>query len=254
MAVVQRSVVITGVAAERGIARASAHRFAHDGWAVAGLDLDGQAARALADELSDRYSVPAFGGAVDVSDEGSVTAARDAVLACDLPPVGAVLNIAGITSPIPFMETTAELWNRIMAVNATGPFLVTRAFVPDMTQGGYGRVVNLSSISAQQGGGVFGKTAYASSKAAVLGFTRAAARELGPKAITVNAIAPGAVDTDIRVSATTPELEAAIIASTPLGRQATVDDVCALLAFLASDEAGFITGCTYNLNGGAYMV
>jgi 2-hydroxycyclohexanecarboxyl-CoA dehydrogenase len=253
MDVPQRTVVITGVAAERGIGRATAHRFARDGWAVAGLDLDGPVAQALAAELSDRYSVPAFCGAADVSDEGSVTAAHDAVVGADLPVIGAVLNIAGITSPIPFMETTAALWNRMMSVNATGTFLVTRAFVPEMIQGSYGRVVNLSSISAQQGGGVFGKTAYASSKAAVIGFTRAVARELGPEGITVNAIAPGAVDTDIRVSATTPELEAAVIASTPLGRQATVDDVCALLAFLASDEAGFITGCTYNLNGGAYI-
>ena len=111
----------------------------------------------------------------------------------------------------------------------------------------------MSSVSAQQGGGVFGKTPYSAAKAAVIGFTRALARELGPTGVTVNAIAPGAVDTDIRAHGTTAELEDAITKSVPLGRQATVDDVAALFAFLASEEAGYITGTTQNLNGGAYI-
>ena len=93
----QRTVVITGVGAERGIGRATAHRFAKDGWAVAGLDLDGDASAKLATELTEQYGVPAYGGTVNVADEESVLAARDAVHAADLPTVGAVLNIAGIT-------------------------------------------------------------------------------------------------------------------------------------------------------------
>ena len=210
----QRTVVITGVGAERGIGRATAHRFARDGWAVAGLDLDGDASAKLAAELTEQYGVPAYGGTVNVADEDSVLAARDAVHAADLPTVGAVLNIAGITSPVPFLETTLDLWNKIFAVNATGTYLVTKAFLPDMIDGGYGRIVNMSSVSAQQGGGVFGKTPYSSAKAAVIGFTRSLARELGPTGITVNAIAAGAVDTDIRSAGTTPELEASIVAGT----------------------------------------
>ncbi len=253
MTLPQRTAVITGVAAERGIGRATAHRFARDGWAIAALDLDGASAEKLAAELTERSGVPALGRHVDVADEDSVTAARDAVHQAGLPPVGAVLNIAGITSPVPFLDTTLALWNRIFAVNATGTYLVTRAFLPDMIDGGYGRIVNMSSVSAQQGGGVFGKTPYSAAKAAVLGFTRALARELGPTGITVNAIAAGAVDTDIRVAGTNPELEAAIVASVPLGRQATVDDVTALFAFLASEEAGYITATTQNLNGGSYI-
>ena len=249
----QRTVVITGVGAERGIGRATAHRFARDGWAVAGLDLDGDASAKLAAELTEQYGVPAYGGAVNVADEDSVLAARDAVHSADLPTVGAVLNIAGITSPVPFLETTLDLWNKIFAVNATGTYLVTKAFLPDMIDGGYGRIVNMSSVSAQQGGGVFGKTPYSSAKAAVIGFTRSLARELGPTGITVNAIAAGAVDTDIRSAGTTPELEASIVAGTPLGRQASVDDVTALFAFLASEEAGYITATTQNLNGGSYI-
>jgi 2-hydroxycyclohexanecarboxyl-CoA dehydrogenase len=248
-----RTVIITGVGAARGIGRGCAHRFARDGWAVVGLDLDGPSAEKLAAELAETYGVPALGCAVDVADEASVAKARDAVIQAELPPVGAVLNIAGITSPVPFLETTLELWNRVFAVNSTGTYLVTKAFLEDMIEAGYGRIINMSSVSAQQGGGVFGKTPYSASKAAVIGFTRSLARELGPTGITVNSIAAGAVDTDIRAHGTTPELEATIVAGVPLGRQATVDDVTALVAFLASEEAGYITGTTQNLNGGSYI-
>lgn len=249
---VQRTAVITGVGAERGIGRGIAHRFARDGWAIAGLDLDGDAAEKLAAELTERYGVPAFGARVDVADEQSVLAARDAVRAAELPTVGAVVNIAGITSPVPFLETTLDLWNKVFAVNATGTYLVTKAFLPEMIEAGFGRVLTMSSVSAQQGGGVFGKTPYSAAKAAIIGFTRALARELGPTGVTVNSVAPGAVDTDIRVG-TTPELEDAITRSVPLGRQASVDDVAALFAFLASEDAGYLTGTTQNLNGGAYI-
>lgn len=253
MSTMQRTVVITGVGADRGIGRATAHRFAADGWAVAGLDLDATAAQKLAAELAERYDVPTYGGGVDVADEASVLAARDAVTAAGLPVVGAVCNIAGIASPVSFLDTTLELWNRVFAVNSTGTYLVTKAFLPQMIDGGYGRIVNMSSVSAQQGGGVFSKTPYSAAKAAVLGFTRSLARELGPTGITVNAVSPGAVDTDIRVGGTSDELEAGITKSIPLGRQAGVEDIAALFAFLASPDAAYITGATHNINGGAYI-
>jgi NAD(P)-dependent dehydrogenase (short-subunit alcohol dehydrogenase family) len=253
MSTTQRTVVITGVGAERGIGRGTAHRFAADGWAVAGLDLDATAAQKLAAELTEQYGVPAFGGGVDVADEVSVLAARDAVAAAGLPTVGAVLNIAGIASPVSFLDTTLELWNRVFAVNSTGTYLVTKAFLPEMIAGGYGRVVNMSSVSAQQGGGVFSKTPYSAAKAAVLGFTRSLARELGPTGITVNAVSPGAVDTDIRVGGSSDELVANITGSIPLGRLASVEDIAALFAFLASPDAAYITGVTHNINGGAYI-
>src|SRR6185437_8434695 len=141
------------------------------------------------------FGVPAFGHDIDVADESSVQCARDAVAAeiaaGNLPAVGALANIAGITSPVPFLETTLELWNKVMAVNATGTYLVTRAFLPDMIEQGWGRIVNMSSVSAQRGGGVFGRVPYSSAKAAILGFTKALAREIADTGVTVNAVTPG---------------------------------------------------------------
>ena len=130
----QRTVVITGVGAERGIGRAIAHRFARDGWAVVGpRPRRGKRAK-LAVEIAEQYGVPAFGarGRRHLTRTPCRRPGRRAASAADLPPVGALANIAGITSPVPFLETTLELWNKVFAVNATGTYLVTKAFLPDM--------------------------------------------------------------------------------------------------------------------------
>ena len=209
----QRTAIVTGSASERGIGRATAARLAEAGWAVVVLDLDDEGSLKAADELANSYQVPTFAHVVNVADEASVEVAQQAVAAQvsagALPPVGAVINIAGITSPVPFIDTTLELWNKVMAVNATGTYLVTKAFLPGLLDAGWGRIVNMSSVSAQRGGGVFGKVPYSAAKAAILGFTKALAREIGDSGVTVNAVAPGAVDTDIRVGST-DEQEAAI--------------------------------------------
>ena len=256
MSSTQRTAVITGATSEKGIGATTARRFAREGWGVVILDLDGEKSAQVARGIAQECGVPAFGHAVDVSDEASVTAAHDAVAAevaaGDLPPVGAVVNIAGITSPVDFLDTTLELWHKVMDVNATGTYLVTKAFLPEMIENGWGRIVNMSSVSAQRGGGVFGKVPYSSAKAAVLGFTKALARELGPTGVTVNAVTPGAVDTNIRVGST-PEQEAAIAASVPVGRTATTEEVAASITFLASEDAAYLTGVTLDINGGSHM-
>ncbi len=253
---IQRTAVVTGATSERGIGKATARRYARDGWGVAILDLDGEAAAKVSAEIAADFNVPAFGYRVDVADEDFVRAAYAAVAAeveaGRLPVVGALANIAGITSPVPFLETDLNLWNKVMAVNATGTYLVTKAFLPDMLEQQWGRIVNMSSVSAQRGGGVFGRVPYSAAKAAILGFTKALARELGAQGVTVNAVSPGAVSTDIRVG-TTPELEAAIVRDVPLGRQGTVEDIAAVFAFLSSDDAGYITGSTVDINGGSHI-
>ena len=252
----QRSVVITGATSEKGIGLATARRFAHQGWAVVVLDLAGDRAAAVAKSIAAENNVPTFGHAVDVSNESAVNAARDAVaaeVAADrLPEVGAVINIAGITSSADFLDTTLELWHHVMDVNATGTYLVTKAFLPSMVDAGWGRIVNMSSVSAQRGGGVFGKVPYSSAKAAVLGFTKALARELGPTGVTVNAVTPGAVDTDIRVGSTLDQ-EAQIASTIPVGRTATTEEVAAAILFLCSDDSAYLTGVTLDINGGSHL-
>src|SRR6187431_428283 len=251
-----RTAVLTGAAAERGIGQATARAYANAGWAIAILDLDGDLAARVAADIAAEYGVPAYGGPVNVADESSVGAAQQAIAAqvADgaLPPVGALANIAGITSPVPFLETTLDLWNKVMAVNATGTYLVTKAFLPDMIEQGFGRIVNMSSVSAQRGGGVFGKVPYSSAKAAILGFTKALARELGSSGVTVNAVTPGAVDTSIRVGST-PEQEAKLASDIPIGRVATTDEVAAVITFLSSDDASYLTGTTIDINGGSHI-
>jgi 2-hydroxycyclohexanecarboxyl-CoA dehydrogenase len=256
MPTTQRTAVITGATSDRGIGMTLAHRYAREGWAVVVLDLDGEKSAKVAADVGNQFAVPAFGHAIDVTSEDSVSAAQSAVAAevasGNLPPVGALANIAGITSPVPFLQTTLDLWNEVMAVNATGTYLVTKAFLPAMIDSGWGRIVNMSSVSAQRGGGVFGKVPYSSAKAAILGFTKALAREIADTGVTVNAVTPGAVDTNIRVGAT-DESEAALAAGIPVGRTATTEEVAAVMTFLSSEDAGYLTGTTVDINGGSHI-
>src|SRR6478736_8807249 len=252
----ERTAVITGATSDRGIGMTVAQRYAREGWAVVILDLDAERSAKVAADIGNQFGVPAFGYAVDVTSEDSVAAAHEAVAAevasGSLPPVGALGNIAGITSPVPFLETTLDLWNKVMAVNATGTYLVTKAFLPDMIEQGFGRIVNMSSVSAQRGGGVFGKVPYSSAKAAILGFTKALAREIADTGVTVNAVTPGAVDTNIRVGST-EEQEAAINAGIPLGRNASTEEIAAVITFLSSEESAYLTGTTIDINGGSHI-
>lgn len=250
---IQRTAVVTGVGGPRSIGRATALRYVREGWAVAAADLDGDAVKEAADAIRAETGGLILPFQVNVTSQVSVQAFRDAVAESELPTVGAIATIAGIASPVPFMEVSLELWERVFAVNSTGTFLVIQAFLQEMIDNRYGRVVTMSSVSAQQGGGVFSKTPYSAAKAAVLGLTRSLAREMAPYGITCNSVSPGAADTDIRAGATDDEKEAALSASIPLGRQASVDDIAALFVFLSSDDASYLTGTTQNINGGAYI-
>ncbi|WP_159792736.1 SDR family NAD(P)-dependent oxidoreductase [Puerhibacterium puerhi] len=249
----QRTAVVTGAASRRGIGFATATRFAAEGWAVALLDIDEAGAKSAADDLAAAHGVPVIGLGVDVTDPESVRSAAATVAASGLPPVGALANIAGVASPVPFLEVDMKEWRRVLDINLTGTFLACQAFLPAMIENGYGRIVNMSSVSAQQGGGVFSKTPYSAAKAGILGLTRSLAREMAPHGITVNAISPGVVDTDIRAGATDAENEARLAASVPMGRQGTPEDIAALTVFLSSEDSSYITGTTQNINGGSYI-
>lgn len=248
----RRTALVTGCASDRGIGYATARRFAEEGWAVAMLDLDGSAVIDKAQQVAADYDVPTFGLGCNVADEESVKAAAEQVAAAGLPPLGAIANVAGVASPADFLDLTLAEWNRVIAVNLTGSFLICRAFIPQLIAGGYGRIVSMSSVTAQHGGGVFSKTAYAAAKAGVIGLTKGLAREMAQYGITANCIAPGAVDTDIRVGST-DEQEEALSASIPLHRQAKREEIAALYVWLCSEDAAYITGTTQSINGGSYI-
>ncbi len=247
-----KTVILTGAASPRGIGRASAHYLAEHGWHVGIIDLDDEAATAVAREIADEHGVTAAGAGADVSNESEVRAAFDSLEAA-LQQVVALVNLAGVSSPVPYLEVTAEEWNRVMGINMNGVHYATRRAVESMVQHGVGRVVNLSSVSAQRGGGTFSKTVYSAAKAGVIGFTRSVARELGPEGITVNAISPGPIDTDIMGGTLTDERTEAMAADGVLPRIGTPRDIAAAIAYLISEDSGFVTGQTLNVDGGLYM-
>jgi NAD(P)-dependent dehydrogenase (short-subunit alcohol dehydrogenase family) len=251
MSVSDKTAIVTGAGSKRGIGRATAHALAAAGWNVAILDIDEAAAKDAATEVAERHSVQAVGVACDVTDEASVDHALQALASA--PPVGALVNNAGITSPTPFLQVTGEEWDRIFAVNVRGAYNLTRQIAAGMAERGFGRIVFLSSVSAERGGGVFGGVAYSAAKAAQLGFARALAREVGPHGITVNSVAPGLIDTDITAGKLDPERKAQLVTGVPVGRTGNVHDVADLITYLCREESGYITGATYDVNGGSHI-
>lgn len=252
IATADRTAVVTGAGSRRGIGRATGHALAAAGWNVALLDIDGAAAKDAAGEIAGQHQVRTIGVGCDVTDEAAVERAATEIEA-RLPPVGALVNNAGITSPTRFLDVSGVEWDRIFAVNVRGAYNITRRLSPGLVERGFGRIVFLSSVSAERGGGVFGGVAYSAAKSAQLGFAKALARELGPAGITVNAVAPGLIDTDITGGALEGDRKATLLASIPVGRNGRVADVADLIVYLCRPDSGYITGATYDVNGGSHM-
>jgi len=237
---------VTGAA--RGLGRAAAERLLERGASVAVNVRDGQRADLLVRQLGERCcAVPG-----DISRNG----VPEAIVAGALDRFGRIdilVNNAALPLTTRFEQITPEEWRRAVEVNLTAPFLLTRAVLPAMKAQRYGRVVNISSTAGRMVS-TLGGAHYTATKTGLLGLTRAAAKELGKYGITVNAVCPGMIDTELtRESATDEQLER-IAAGYPVPRLGTALEVADLICFAASEAAGYITGAAFDINGGDLMM
>ena len=247
-----KTAVVTGAVSLRGIGRATAELLAAEGWSIGIIDLDEAGCTALAEELASKHGVQAFGVAADVSDEGQVRAAVDRIEE-ELPQIVALANIAGVSSAVGYLELPPEEWHRVLDINLNGVHYVTRRVAESMVKNRIGRIVTISSVSAQRGGGTFSKTPYSVAKAGVIGLTRSLARELGQYDITVNAISPGPIDTDIMGGTLSEERKAELVEDLVVNRLGTPHDVACAIRFLIGEDSAYISGQTLNVDGGLYM-
>lgn len=238
--------VVTGGGS--GIGRGICQRLAQDGIKIAVWDLNPDGAQETVDLIT------AAGGQaivceVDASSAEQIQAAGIKTRN-ELGPVAILVNNAGISIFESVLDITEEMWDRMMAVNLKGPFLCTKTILPDMLDSGWGRIVNISSSSMQQGAA--NSSRYAASKGGVVGFTKALAKELAMKGITVNNIPPGFIDTPM-LRAERADIDQ-IAKMRPMGRAGKPEDIAEACAWLCSENSGYVTGQTISVNGGAYMV
>lgn len=190
-----------------------------------------------------------YAGEADVTDYEQCGAMIRKIEA-ELGPIDILVNNAGITRDAMFRKMEPTQWSAVMSTNLDSLFNVTHQILPGMAERGFGRVINISSVNGVKG--QFGQANYSAAKAGILGFTKAVAQEVAKKGVTVNAVAPGYIGTDM-VMAIKEEVRDQIISTIPAGRLGRPDEIGDLCAYLASDKAGFITGATININGGLHM-
>jgi len=241
-----RVAIVTGAASKRGLGRATAMLFAEHGAKVAILDLDAGAAKEAAAGLPGGGHI---GLACNVTDREQCLAAVKAVLDTH-GRVDVLVNNAGISQPLKLMDIDPKSYDAVLDVNLRGTLYMTQAVLPAMRAKKAGSIVNLSSVSAQRGGGIFGGPHYSAAKAGILGLAKAMARELGPDGIRVNCVTPGLIQTDITGDKLTPKMKTEIAAGIPLNRLGEVKDVAGCFLFLASDLSSYITGAVIDVNGG----
>lgn len=238
----RRIALVTG--ASRGIGKAIAARLAVDGLFVIGTATSAEGAAAVAGELADGGT----GVVLRLEDESMVAdMVADIQSRYGAPLV--LVNNAGITRDNLLLRMTPQQWSEVVDANLTGIFRLTKPLLRGMMRARWGRIVNLSSVVGRMGNA--GQANYAATKAGIEGFTRSLAREIGSRGITVNAVAPGFIDTDMTRDLAESQRQA-MVDQTALGRMGTVEDVAATVAFLVSEGAAYITGETVHVNGGLY--
>ena len=240
-----RTALVTG--ASRGIGEAIALSLGEEGASLALVSRDDKNLSRVS-EKAKRLGIRSEIFAADVSNEASVEHLRDDVLS-RLGVVDILVNNAGVNIRKPLTDFTTAEWRSVIDTNLLGPFLVCRAFVPSMKGRGYGRIINMTSTMSHVA--TANRTAYAASKAGLLGFTKALAIELAPEAITVNGISPGWFETELTKPIwNNPEANLSLVQRIPLGKWGDVDEIGKLAAFLCSNKAGYITGTDILIDGG----
>ena len=254
-----KTALITG--GGRGIGRAIAFAFAREGANIAVAARTFEEVDAVANEINSECEVETVSVVCDVADHESVRAAFAEVIAAFGRGPDIMVNNAGVAESAPFLKTDEALWQRHLAINLTGTFFCTQAALPAMLERGWGRIINIASIAGKTGAPYI--AAYAASKHGVLGMTRSLAQEVAAKGVTVNAICPGYVDTQMtsravaNITAKTGKSAAdglAVLTSmSPQNRLITPDEVAAVALLLASEEGGGINGQAINVDGGTLM-
>lgn len=239
--------VVTGAA--QGIGKAIVEKLAQRGADVVLADLQVEKAKAVAQEIADNTGRRAIAVQVDVSNSASAQAMIDSAIA-EFGHVDILVNNAGITRDTLIMRMKESEWDAVLNINLKGAFNCSKAVIRAMMKQHYGRIVNITSVSGIAGQA--GQTNYSSSKAGLIGFTKALSKEVGSRNITVNAVAPGFIKTDLTVGLP-QDLKDLGIKMTPLGRFGKPEDVANAVAFLVSDEASFITGEILTVDGGMVM-
>jgi 3-oxoacyl-(acyl-carrier-protein) reductase len=239
--------LVTG--GSRGIGKAAALLLAEAGATVA---VNYQNSAAAAEEVCQTardFGIDARAYQADISHDDEAAAMMDAVKK-DFGAIDILVNNAGITRDKSFLKMTKNMWDEVLGVNLNGVFNVTRLVLPSMVEAGWGRVINMASIVGQTGN--FGQANYAVTKGGLIAFTMTIAREVARKGVTVNAVAPGFIETDMTKDLSEAALSA-VTAMTPLGRLGKPEEVAAAVLFLASPQASYITGQVIPVNGGMYM-
>ena len=235
--------LVTG--ASRGIGQAISERLVKQGFYVIGTATSEAGAQAI----SERLGSAGEGRVLDVTDSAMVSDLAKSLAESDQSPL-VLVNNAGITKDTLILRMKPEDWQSVIDTNLTSIFTVVSGFIKPMTKARTGRIINISSVVGSMGNA--GQVNYAAAKAGLEGMTRAMAREFGSRAITVNAVAPGFIETDM--THVLPEAQKeALLSQVPLGRLGSAEEVAGTVAFLASEEASYVTGTTLHVNGGMYM-